>query len=188
MNLLLYFIIYAVAGYLLETVYGYLLYRKYTVRRTMLTLPMCPVYGLGGVMMALLVAPLRISPVSVFCGGFLVCSGVEYLYAAVSERRFGVMWWDYSAARWNVKGRICAAYSLMWGGLAFVFVYWIHPYVVWVVAPMSPYYKLILCAVLYSMFAKDLKDTASELKKFSKGEENSVEGVLPLKRCENRAV
>lgn len=178
-DLFLYFIIYSVMGYLLETVYAYVRCHRYMVKRTMLHLPMCPVYGVGAVAMLLLPQEMKLSPSLMFCGGFFVCSLVEYVYALVSERVFGVRWWDYSQMRGNIQGRICPAYSLAWGLVTIFFLKWMHPYFESLVGTLTVYGKILFCSIFASLFFSDLAQTCHELLKLARGKQSDIRRILP---------
>ena len=47
MDYILYFFIYSVLGWVLETGFAFVTERRFVVRRNLLKSPMCPVYGLG---------------------------------------------------------------------------------------------------------------------------------------------
>lgn len=57
-----------------------------------------------------------------FLGGMIVGSAVEYGCSWLQETLFGSVSWDYSHLPFNLNGRICLLYSLMWGVLG---VWWI---------------------------------------------------------------
>ena len=57
-----------------------------------------------------------------FLGGAIVGSVVEYGCSWFQEMAFGSVSWDYSHLPFNLNGRICLMYSLMWGVLG---VWWI---------------------------------------------------------------
>ena len=149
------------------------------IKRTMLHLPMCPVYGIGAVSMLLLPEPLKMSAGLMFCGGFFMCSLVEYVYASVSERIFKVKWWDYSDMRGNIQGRICPAYSLAWGVVTIFFLKWMHPYFENLVSGTTIYGRILLCSIFESLFFSDLAETCNELLKLAKGNDSNIIQILP---------
>jgi len=62
-----------------------------------------------------------------FIGGFLVGSVVEYILSFLGEIIFHLKWWDYSDRPFNLNGRICVYFSVMWGFLAVLFMSYLHP-------------------------------------------------------------
>lgn len=64
---------------------------------------------------------------TLFLGGFIIGSVVEYIVSWVGEMIFHVMWWDYSTMPFNINGRICVAFSFFWGVLAIYLMSHINP-------------------------------------------------------------
>lgn len=180
LDMILYFFIYAIGGWFLETGYFFLLTGKYQKRATLLHSPMCVVYGAGAAAMVLTLSWAREDTLALFCGGFFVCSSVEYLISLVSERLYGVLWWDYSSMRIHLNGRVCAFYSLCWGVIAVVFFKYIHPFVALGVSYMGIQLKGIVCMLLTIYFLRDLRLTGRELKKFSRGEQSMCDRAFPF--------
>ena len=59
--------------------------------------------------------------------GILLTSTLEYLTSYFMELIFHMRWWDYSARKFNIKGRVCLRNSLMFGALVMLVVYGIQP-------------------------------------------------------------
>lgn len=117
-RILAYFIIYSIAGYVIETAFGFLTKGVLESRKGFLYGPFCPIYGLGAVIMILGLQAFKKNNYTLFLGGFLVGSVVEYLISFLGEAIFKVNWWDYSDRFLNINGRICFTFSLFWGLLA----------------------------------------------------------------------
>ena len=117
-RILTYFIIYSIAGYFIETAFGLLTKGVLESRKGFLYGPFCPIYGLGAVVMILGLQCFKKNNYTLFFGGFLVGSIVEYLISYFGELIFKVNWWDYSDKFLNINGRICFTFSLFWGLLA----------------------------------------------------------------------
>lgn len=88
----------------------------------------CPVYGFGGVAVAILLAPLAGNIFVVFGLGVLLASIIEHAGHWMLEKLYSLKLWDYSHRKLNLKGRICIVNSLIFGGLAVVVVYAIQPF------------------------------------------------------------
>ena len=121
-------LIYSFFGYLLEKAFAFAVRSPHTVRRCFLLLPLCPVYGLG--MLAVLAAPaaLRASPLLIIWGG-AAATAVEYALHWWYERFLGVRFWDYADQPWNIHGRVCLPFSLVWGLLTACALRWVEPWV-----------------------------------------------------------
>ena len=116
-RILAYFIIYSVLGYIIETIYGMITKGVWESRQSFLYGPFCGIYGLGAVIMIVCLHKFPRKFNTLFIGGFIVGSIVEYVVSFVGEMLLGVKWWDYSNMPLNVNGRICVYFSVFWGFL-----------------------------------------------------------------------
>lgn len=143
---LFYFFIYAFLGWCLEVVYT-LIRKKEWINRGFLNGPLCPIYGVGVVLIAALVNQcmhalgFKALPVIGFNGGDLDVQGLavafilitvvttllELVTGAVLEQMFMTKWWDYSSVRFNYKGYICLKFSLAWGFAGTAVLMILHP-------------------------------------------------------------
>lgn len=124
-----YFIIFCIAGFLLETVYAFVTKGTVESRKGFMYGPFCPIYGVGGVIMFVFLQYFKKNNLTLFLGGALIGSIVEYLVSFVAEYVFNVKWWDYSYMTFHINGRICLVYSIFWGFLAIPFMKIICVYV-----------------------------------------------------------
>ena len=126
-KILIYFIIYSIAGYIVETLFGIITKGVWESRKSFLYGPFCGIYGLGAVVLILSLQYFNKSTNKLFIGGFIVGSIVEYVVSLVGELIFHVKWWDYSDMPLNINGRICVYYSIFWGLLSVYFMTSFHP-------------------------------------------------------------
>ncbi len=126
-RILAYFIIYSIAGYIIETAFGLLTKGVLESRKGFLYGPFCPIYGVGAVAMILGLQCFKKNNYTLFFGGFIIGSIIEYLISFFGEIIFKVKWWDYSANFLNINGRICFTFSLFWGLLAIYLMSHFHP-------------------------------------------------------------
>lgn len=126
-RILAYFIIYSIAGYIIETLFGLFTKGMLESRKGFLYGPFCPIYGVGAVAMILGLQCFKKNNYTLFFGGFLVGSIVEYLISYLGEVIFKVNWWDYSNNFLNINGRICFTFSLFWGLLALYLIRHFNP-------------------------------------------------------------
>lgn len=117
-RMLAYFIIYSVVGFIIETLFGFLTKGVIESRQSFLYGPFCAIYGLGAVIMIPLLQHFKKNNYTLFLGGFVIGSIVEYLISLIGEIIFHIKWWDYSDMAFNIDGRICIAFSFFWGILA----------------------------------------------------------------------
>ena len=126
-RILAYFIIYSVAGYIIETLYGIVTKGVWESRQSFLYGPFCGIYGLGAVIMIICLYKFPRKFNTLFIGGFIVGSIVEYVVSFIGEMLLGVKWWDYSEMPLNINGRICVYYSIFWGFLGIYLIASLNP-------------------------------------------------------------
>ncbi len=124
--LFLYFIIYSFLGWCMETIYCSLKEHR-PVPRGFLYGPICPIYGVGVLMMICFFQPLMDRPVLFYVTATVCMSAWEYFVGWFLETTTHIKYWDYSDTPFNLKGRICLWVSLTWGVLSFLVLYFIHP-------------------------------------------------------------
>ena len=126
-KLLAYFIIYSVLGYMIETIFGIVTKGVWESRQSFLYGPFCGIYGLGAVIMIILLQYFSKNYNTLFLGGFLIGSMIEYVVSLLGELMFHIKWWDYSNMPLNINGRICVFFSLFWGFLAIYLMASLNP-------------------------------------------------------------
>lgn len=126
--LLLYFLIYACIGWLLETVYGFVVLGHFT-KRGFLYGPLCPIYGFGAVILISGLKKYKSNSIKLFFYSAIIFSVFEYVAGFALDALFAGRWWDYTNDFLNLNGRISIFYSLAWGIIAILFINHIHPFV-----------------------------------------------------------
>ncbi len=116
------------AGVILEMLWCYLTRGHFESRQGLVWGPFNVLYGLGAVALSYFLYRFRNHSDWVsFLGGFLVGSVLEYICSWGQEFTLGVRAWDYSHLPFNINGRICLFYSLMWGALGVLWIKRIYP-------------------------------------------------------------
>jgi len=126
--LLLYFYIYSFIGWLLETSYAFYLSGQFH-KRGFLFGPICPIYGLGALILIIFISKYKNSLLKTFFISAIVFSAFEYLSGFGLDALFSARWWDYSTEFLNLNGRISILFSFAWGIIAILFTNHIHPFI-----------------------------------------------------------
>lgn len=126
-NIFWYVLIYSFLGFLLEVAFARVTRAGKQDRKCMLLLPLCPVYGLGAVLIVQLPVWVQSRPLLLFLCGALAATAAEYLMDLFYDKVLGVRFWDYSALPWNLNGRVCPLFSGAWGLLSLALTAWVHP-------------------------------------------------------------
>lgn len=120
------FIIYAMIGWCIEIINGLIQTKKF-VNRGFLIGPYCPIYGVGGILITLLLSKYYNDPIVLFFMGIAVCGILEYLTSYIMEKIFKARWWDYSKRKFNINGRICLETIIPFGLLGCFIIYISNP-------------------------------------------------------------
>ncbi len=153
--MLTYIMIYSFCGWLLESV-SKSFWEKQWVNSGFLNGPICPIYGLGAVLMIAVLTPLKDNIILLFLAAFVLLSFWEYIVGIFLEKVFKTKYWDYSHLKFNFQGRICLKNSLYWGVLGVLFIRYIHPWVELQIGQVSTYLLTYLNIILYSIFIVDI--------------------------------
>ena len=127
-KMILYFFIYAFIGWCLETFYAFTVFGHF-VKRGFLIGPICPIYGFGAVLLIINLSRIKGNNFKKFIIAMFVFSIFEFIASWILEVLFHQRWWDYSDAYFNIQGRICLSFSLLWGIIGVLFANIIHPFI-----------------------------------------------------------
>ena len=161
-TLFLYFILYSFAGWAMETAYCSLRQRRF-VMRGFLYGPICPIYGVGALMMVLFFQPLTGNLVLFYVVSTLSMSAWEYFVGWFLETTTHMKYWDYSDHRFNLHGRVSLFVCLWWGVLSYLTIFHIHPVVEQLVATISVLPRQLLALVLFFITLVDAVVTVRHL-------------------------
>lgn len=168
-ELILKFFIYSFAGWLLEGAWQITVCGKFRDKRMLVHLPLCPVYGFGGLAIGSLLGGFRGNYVLLYLIGAVLASAVELLYYAVNRIIFDIRVWDYSGLGANYEGGICALFSLLWGVPAVFVVSVAEPVLDSILFKMPADTKLIFSVFLSVIALADARNTIKYLLDFKHG-------------------
>ena len=123
------FLIASLIGAGVEIVFVGLTSGQWMSRSSLLYGQFSVVWGLGAVLMTVLLHRLAgRNDRYIFLCGSILGGTYEYLCSLVGELAFGVVFWDYSALPFNLGGRINLLYCFFWGFAAVIWVKHIYPF------------------------------------------------------------
>lgn len=160
--LFLYFMIYAFLGWCMETVYCSIRQRR-LVPRGFLFGPICPIYGVGVLMMICWFAPFMGHPLLFYIVATVCMSAWEYFVGWFLETTTHIKYWDYSMHKFNLKGRICLWVSLTWGVLAYIILFWVHPPISQLVLKIPLGIRYLISVILALLLIVDTVTTIRKL-------------------------
>ena len=161
-----YFVIYSFLGFIIETLFGLLTKGVVESRKSFLYGPFCGIYGLGAIVMIISLKRFNKNNYTLFIGGFIVGSIIEYVISLIGEELFHIKWWDYSGMPFNINGRICIGFSLFWGILAIYLMSHLNPKVDKFIDKINPKLLKALAVTATIFFIFDLLITGFALKMF----------------------
>ena len=161
------FIIYAFLGWCSEVAFAAVNKGKF-VNRGFLNGPVCPIYGVGMLIVVLCLWSLRDRPLLLFLGSALLTTALEFVTGFVLERFFHDKWWDYSDMPFNIKGYVCLKFTVLWGLAASFIIGAVHRFVYMLIVKTPFVLGVILLAVFSAAFIADFIVTLTALAKLPK--------------------
>lgn len=161
------FIIYAFLGWCSEVAFAAVNKGKF-VNRGFLNGPVCPIYGVGMLIVVLCLWNLRDRPLLLFLGSALLTTALEFVTGFVLERFFHDKWWDYSDMPFNIKGYVCLKFTILWGLAASFIIGAIHRFIYMLIEKTPFVLGAILLAVFSAAFIADFIVTLTALVKLPK--------------------
>ncbi len=165
-QILEYFIVYSILGYVIETLYGLLTKGVIESRQSMLYGPFCCIYGLGAICLLCIPKSAKKNNWTLFIAGFIIGSVVEYIVSWVGEVIFNIKWWDYSNFPLNINGRVCVYFSIFWGILTICLNKVINPTVDKVLGKVPIKILHVLTVIIMVFMAFDFIISSFALKMF----------------------
>ena len=151
-----FFMIYSFLGWVLEVVY-HAVGHGIIVNRGFLNGPVCPIYGIGVILIFTLAELVYEDGVEatntlvLFAGGLFFATVVELIGGYALDKLFHARWWDYSSEPFNLNGYICLKFSILWG-LAIVFVVRVmHPFIAAHTAEAIPADTVVTVAIVHGL-------------------------------------
>ncbi len=126
-EILTYFLIYSFLGWVIESIFRSIIEKK-IINTGFLKGPICPIYGIGALIMSFVLDGLSNNLICLFVASMIILTIWEYIVGVFLEKTFHTKYWDYSDHKINFQGRICLTNSIYWGILGVVFVKYIHPF------------------------------------------------------------
>ena len=148
------FMIYSVAGWILEVTCKLIEYKRF-INRGFLIGPYCPIYGWGAVAITFLLYRYSYDPLILFFMTLLTCSILEYATSWVMEKVFKARWWDYSKRKFNIDGRVCLGTMVPFGIFGMILTYVTNPLIVSGLDKVNPTTLNIIAIVLLIIYLID---------------------------------
>ena len=120
------FLIWAFLGWSMEVCVHALKMGEYS-NRGFLSMPICPIYGFGVLIIMTVLRPVLDVPIALFFLSSFICTSFELAVGVAMKKLFHNMWWDYSDEHFNFHGYICLKVSIEWGVACLIAMSFIMP-------------------------------------------------------------
>lgn len=110
---LLYFLIFSFLGWCAEVVF-YAIRSGRFVNRGLLRGPVCPIYGIGITLSAMLLRSVE-NFILLTLLSMAVATAVELAVGFITHKMLDRRLWDYTKEEGNILGYVCPRFSLIWG-------------------------------------------------------------------------
>ena len=154
-NLILFFFTFAFVGWVWEVTLHLVRYGQFVNRGTMHG-PWLPIYGVGGVLILVLLRKVRKKPVVFFLATMIVSGVLEYVTHWYLQTFKGMDWWDYHGYFLNINGRICLEGLLVFALGGAGVTYFVAPILDTIYNKLKPGVAILICAVLIAGFGTDV--------------------------------
>jgi uncharacterized membrane protein len=158
-NLAFMFLFFSFVGWVFECVL-FIVTEGILVNRGTMFGPWIPIYGVGGIIILLLVNRFSGKPLVCFFMIIVICAPVEYLGAWLLWETRHLKYWDYSGHFLNIQGRICLDSMLNFAVMGLIGIYVIAPMIDSLLNKIPIKTRKELCIALYALFTADLVSSA----------------------------
>ncbi len=162
-HLSLLFLIYSIIGYFVEIITIYINFGQISFHRGFLLGPYLPVFGIGGILMNVLLSKYVDDPVALFCMAMILCTLVEYFASLILEKLFKLRWWDYQEKKFNLNGRVCLENAVGFGIGGVIFLKFMNPVITGFLDSMNHTLLIVIGIILFIIFIADLSFTLNSL-------------------------
>lgn len=188
------FVIYSFMGFIWESFFCIFQYKGWS-RRGFLYGPVCPIYGVGALVITFLIRYVPFLDVNnpnynlrVFLVASIGSFILEWCTATFLEKVFNAAWWDYSMFPLNIQGKVCLFCTLGFGVGGIIIPKYVIP-VIENYVDMIPnilyepiaYVLIIIMSVDFALTISALTDFQEKVKfidtSFNSRMENVVEGA-----------
>ena len=160
------FLAYSFIGWLWETSYCSIRQGRF-INRGFLRGPLCPVYGVGGMLIMYLLQPWAHTWIPLFFASMVIVSVVEYVTSWILEVLFHTRWWDYSNEKFNLHGRIFLGGAICFGLMGTLIAHFVHPWLEYKIFSIPLQTARLVAWILFAILLVDLITTLHGLVNFT---------------------
>ncbi len=154
-NLFWIFVIAAILGLVIETIYHAIVFGGYQDRAGILWGPFSPIYGFGAVIMTIALNRFHSKPIwLIFLVSAVLGGAFEFCVSYFMEYAFGITAWNYTGTFLSIGGRTNFMFMCFWGLLGVLWIKLLLPVMLYFVKkiPWSIRYTLTTACALLLIF------------------------------------
>jgi uncharacterized protein len=126
-HVIILFAIYSFMGWIIEVIYRSATQRQ-LINAGFLYGPFVPLYGFGAAFIIFAESLIHTWPLPIkFVSYGIILTMIQYFTSFIFEKSFKLKLWDYGDYKFNLHGRVCLLFSMLWIVTATIFVIFIHP-------------------------------------------------------------
>ena len=112
-----YLIIFSILGLILECVINFIKAKTTDTPFLVTTGPFCIFYGIGAILTILCLQQYKDKgkKIKLFIIGCILMSAIQYALSFILETIVGARLWNYTWSKFNINGRVCLEYAILWG-------------------------------------------------------------------------
>ncbi len=169
------FLISSLLGDLIETCFVRYTGGVWMSRSSLIYGPFSVVWGLGAVLLTLVLHPLsKKEDRFIFLGGFVIGGIYEYSCSVFTEVFLHTTFWDYSNMPLNIGGRTNLLYCFFWGLLGLIWLKLLYPPLSDIIEKIPTYIGTILTWVILLAFVVDGALSSAILIRYSERQKDST--------------
>lgn len=169
------FVIGAIIGDLIETVFCYVKDRKITSRSSFVFGRMSVVWGFAFLIASFLAYSMENARyVECIIAGMVFGGIFEYLCSFILEKFMGTRFWDYSEMPCNINGRINLQYCFYWGLAALVWMKGIYPLLELVIESIPARIGTVVCNIAFVVVLVDALISVLAIRRYVERKKGSV--------------
>ena len=164
-------LIYSFFGWAIETT-GELIKSKKFVNRGFLLGPICPIYGVGAVLITLFLNRYYDDIFAIFGLSAILCGFLEYMTSLLMEKLFKARWWDYSNQKFNINGRICLETITLFAIAGVIIIRFLSPTFLKLIGLVPNNISLYVSIILFIIFVVDISISFNVMNKIKNVKES----------------
>lgn len=149
------FVFWSAIGWLIEVADMFIEAGEFQ-NRGFLHMPLCPIYGLGMLLLCVILKDVTHSYPVLFICGMTVCTVFEYFVGWLLEKLFNARWWDYSHMRFNLKGCVCLRNAVFFGLGTILVIVVIEPFIERVIGMIPVHFGLAAITLISAALIMDV--------------------------------